>query len=218
MNTTVDQIFNYYAHTICLVGKMCAGKDYIGQQLVRHCGYTRLAFADALKQEVADRHGITVDYLNNNKSVYRAELQQHGKDMRKIDPFYWVNKVQEMREKLDGPVVITDCRHVNEAEWGLTKDANSRSIVLMVTVTEIVRRERATALYGEIPDSVWNDVSEKQQDLCPFNFVVPGELPTESIVNVIKKNVFGWVHSGRPILRISGMEGILNDSAAVKDH
>lgn len=217
MSITVDKIFDYYAHTICLVGKMCAGKDYIGAQLVENCGYTRLAFADALKQEVADRHGITLVELNKNKSKYRAELQQHGKDMRAKDLLYWVNKVEAIRETIPGPVVITDCRHVNEAEWGVSRDANSRTIVLMVSVNETVRKERAVSLYGNISEAVWNDVSEKQQDLCPFNFVIPGELPTESIVNVIKKNVFGWVHSGRPILRISGMEGIIHDIAPLKN-
>lgn len=48
-----------------LTGKKGAGKDTIAALLCKFFGFTRLAFADALYQEVATTFDVTVDFLGN---------------------------------------------------------------------------------------------------------------------------------------------------------
>ena len=111
---------------IGLVGQKHSGKDtfyklclelYLDKRL-EYCPY-RYAFADALKQEVADKHGITIEELNKNKEKYRIELQETGVKHRDIEKGHWIDKLADslLNFKMKGPslILITDVRFVNEA-------------------------------------------------------------------------------------------------------
>ena len=122
---------------IALLGKARSGKDTAAAWLVSHRAYTRLAFADPLKEMalgidplVSTAAGIHVrlsvlvrdvgwDYAKVNYPEVRRLLQAIGQTQREFEPDYWLNVA---RRKLNGaerwnlPVVVTDVRYQNEAE------------------------------------------------------------------------------------------------------
>lgn len=52
-------------HIIALTGYAGAGKDTVADILVTHCGFRKLAFADALRGEVANAYGISLELLSD---------------------------------------------------------------------------------------------------------------------------------------------------------
>lgn len=50
---------------IGLLGVKGAGKDTAAAVMVKHFGFRRVAFADALYRETAEAFGVTVEFLNN---------------------------------------------------------------------------------------------------------------------------------------------------------
>lgn len=51
-----------------LIGAKGSGKDTLALHLVKNFGFTRLAFADKLYQEVAEAFGVTVEFLQNRET------------------------------------------------------------------------------------------------------------------------------------------------------
>ena len=103
---------------IGVTGFKRSGKDTFAQVLVEEAGYTRLAFADALKEEVAGFLGIPTKELEHDKEKWREVLQRHGCAMREMDLEYWIVMIEE-KIYLDDVqyVVVSDVRFQNEANW-----------------------------------------------------------------------------------------------------
>jgi hypothetical protein len=119
---------------IGLTGRKRSGKDTFAARLVDAHGYTRLAFADALREaalaldpiiemhwfgevrlsEVVERDGW--EQAKAEPEVRRT-LQRFGVGIRKLDPDFWLRVVAERAEWISGPVVVTDVRFTNEADW-----------------------------------------------------------------------------------------------------
>ena len=122
---------------IGLSGKKRSGKDTVGSRLVEHHGFTRLAFADAMRTAalgvdpiightlaegdvyVARRLSevVTVsgwEAAKTNPEVRRT-LQRLGAAVRAIDPGFWVRLTMTAAAAVPGPVVITDVRMPDEA-------------------------------------------------------------------------------------------------------
>lgn len=122
---------------IGLAGRMGSGKDTVAAMLAPH-GYERFAFADALRDEVAEAlradgypmpdclsgaareawHMATVAevYAKPTTPRMRALLQQWGTEYRRgQDPDYWT---EIMRERLStvAAAAISDVRFADEAE------------------------------------------------------------------------------------------------------
>lgn len=89
--------------------------------LQRRSCVERVAFADALKAEVANATGHSVDYIEARKSQFRHLLQAWGVMRREISgDSYWINKVDGSvaQHQSEGSVpVICDVRFQNEADW-----------------------------------------------------------------------------------------------------
>lgn len=124
---------------IGLSGKMGSGKDTVADILVSEYGYTRIAFADALKREVEQsiRHQAFPDGLPLNlwevmleakpEDVYakptpegiRILLQFWGSDYRRgDDPLFWIRKVgEQIHTHPERMYVISDVRFKNEADY-----------------------------------------------------------------------------------------------------
>ena len=124
---------------IAFIGKARSGKDTAASFLVRERSYTRVAFADPLK-EMALRIDPLVrtqsaweppvrlaklvgdvgwEYAKDNYPEVRRLLQSIGQAQRDFDPDYWVNVVRRKlnaAESWNLPVVVTDVRYRNEAE------------------------------------------------------------------------------------------------------
>lgn len=125
-------------HLIGLLGRKRSGKDTFAERLVSHHGYTRFAFADALRAaaEALDPYvgwtdlGFRVRLSDALREVggweglkyseYDAEsrriLQRMGVGVRDLDPDFWLRVVVDQVRKHDGPAVITDVRFPNEFE------------------------------------------------------------------------------------------------------
>lgn len=127
-----------YRH-VALMGRAGAGKDAAAARLVRHYQFTRVAFADPLRDAALDldpiigseptgygplplrlsdavrRHGW--DRAKRAPEVRRT-LQRLGESIRAHDPDHWIRlalaKV-DVADRWGLPVVITDVRHPNEA-------------------------------------------------------------------------------------------------------
>lgn len=187
------------ANTVFLLGEMTAGKDFFGSLLIER-GYTRIAFADALKEEVAAKHGVTVDELNADKAKYRPELQSHGAMRRKENINYWVDRFNDKRlRNPSGLAVCTDCRHLNEASYAV-RDVENSLIIRIWTPWE-VRQERIKTLYGSVPDDLHKHPSEVEVAQCPFNIRVLGNLSKEDTLTDIFSQYAYWVRSGKPIYK-----------------
>lgn len=109
-------------HLILLLsGKAGSGKDMAGKIIVDTLpNWTRVAFADYLKDEVASLYGVprdTLDCQEGKKKINqyhitnRELLINHATRMRAQQATYWVDQVIS---KINGNTVITDFRYPNE--------------------------------------------------------------------------------------------------------
>jgi hypothetical protein len=86
----------------------------------------RVAFADPLKQEVAEQYGVPIDAPKEEK-LWRNEAGElvsardlyiaWGAYRRSQDPNYWCKKGAELVMKAPGTAVVTDWRFVNEGMY-----------------------------------------------------------------------------------------------------
>lgn len=167
--------------TIFITGYAGSGKDTLGMALVKYAGFTRLSFADALKEEVADHLGITVVELNARKAEFRQLLQEWGTRKRDGDEDYWVKEWYRRRVLIGGPVVCSDMRYPNEAFFGL----EIGGLLLRVVVSEEERIARLKERDGRFDPRWGNHPSELHIPNLPVHAVVPGDLPEECQVPVI---------------------------------
>ncbi|WP_326792035.1 hypothetical protein OHA79_09545 [Streptomyces sp. NBC_00841] len=126
---------------IALIGKARAGKDTVAAHLIAQHQYTRVAFADPLKEMALavdpivvtddDDLGVPGDRLSDVVNFWgwerakdslpevRRILQHLGGAVREQDENFWLdqalNKFWAAR-RWNLPVVVTDCRYKNEAE------------------------------------------------------------------------------------------------------
>ena len=94
---------------IALSGPRACGKSTIAGHLVAQHGYTRIAFADALRSVAK----IAGDEYENDR-IYLAQL---GGKLRELMPNFLLEIVKMKVESIDGPVVIEDVRFPSEEEF-----------------------------------------------------------------------------------------------------
>ena len=108
-----------------ITGQKQSGKDTVLKcirELLPHKAILQRNFADALKQEVALACGVTLDFINENKDLFRPILQWWGTEFRRnlFGEDYWIKKwlVEVHRASLKSPylLVCTDVRFLNEAQ------------------------------------------------------------------------------------------------------
>lgn len=173
---------------ILLTGPMGSGKDYLGRLLVEQAGFVRIAFADALKEEVCAHYGITLDELTARKAEFRPILQNWGVSKREADPYYWIMawyaRVQRA-DQVDGrSVVCTDCRFPNEALFGIQIGALNVRLV----VSEEVRRQRLLQRDGAFDPTWLNHESEQYISQLPVHLELPGDLPDDIILPTLAES------------------------------
>lgn len=95
-----------------LLGYGTSGKDAVGSILVRDHGFTRLAFADPLKDIARDLYG----WNGAKDDAGRRLLQSVGMEYReRMGADYWLRRVFEQYDP-SVPTVITDVRLPNEID------------------------------------------------------------------------------------------------------
>lgn len=133
---------------IGVCGLIGSGKDEVANALVEHRGFTRIAFGDALKEEIIKNLHRTMsayvnkvygllyaddkinDLLYKNKDEFsRCLLQEYGTEIRRgDDPNYWVRKFVDRAIKHD-KVVVPDVRFDTEYECILSAPVDKAYII-----------------------------------------------------------------------------------------
>lgn len=130
------------APIVGLIGKKRSGKDTFGLALIEAHGFTRVAFADPVRQAALDldpyvgrpalpgqlapqreiRLSDVIDSIGWEAAKdyvpeVRRILENFGTNsIRKLDPDFWVRMALEKIQATEGPVVVTDVRFPNEAD------------------------------------------------------------------------------------------------------
>jgi dephospho-CoA kinase len=150
-----------------IIGRMGAGKTTASNYLQSTYGFTRIAFADALKEKAVR---ITPDG-RIDKVRDRALLQFLGTEyFRGIDQEYWINAWRETVQQtlfnesrgVAPPGVVTDdCRFANEC--AIIHALGGKLIYL--TVTDAARHKRLAARDGKQVEGIKGHASEDVSDL-----------------------------------------------------
>ena len=130
------------APIVGLIGKKRSGKDTFAAGLIDVHGFTRVAFADPVRQAALDLDPYVgrpalPGHLAPQKDVRLSEvietigwekakdfvpevrriLENFGTNsIRKLDPDFWVRMAVEKIQATPGPVAVTDVRFPNEAD------------------------------------------------------------------------------------------------------
>ena len=123
---------------IAISGKMCSGKSFITNLLIKHFEkenkhFKKLSFAD-------DVYKIARE-LFNMKTKNRELLQSIGTKMREIDKDIWAKSTIERSKKLQN-VIIDDLRYPNELKY--LKKNNFILIRLNISKEEQMKRLKET--------------------------------------------------------------------------
>lgn len=114
---------------IGLVGYKQSGKDTVCDYLREYLGTVtrvhRLAFADALKDEVCKQLSCDRKFLENNKSEFRSYLQMYGSQQKeKRGENVWItivaksiNEINKNTNCIPHLFIIPDVRFPFEANW-----------------------------------------------------------------------------------------------------
>ena len=114
---------------VFLLGESNVGKDTVGAVFIKH-GYTRVSFADLVKEEYSKLHNIPLEQLHEPgemKEKHRPGLIEYAEAKRKINPYYWLEKAfepfvnKDLSFKPNLKLVITDCRRFAEIDWVYAK-------------------------------------------------------------------------------------------------
>ena len=113
---------------ICLIGAAGNGKTTLAEALVEQRGYTRLSFATPVKELSVDVYNLIAEYIGEptitkehfhaNKGDYRTLMQVVGTELGR-DMFresVWVDEAVKRIGEIQTPVVIDDCRFINELD------------------------------------------------------------------------------------------------------
>lgn len=183
---------------IGLTGYAQSGKDTVAKILVENYGYTRVAFADKIREflyetnpmydsfagepafvkEKVDRDGWEVAKQSPH---IRRLLQNSGVAARKIfGEDFWVNEVLKTIDPADN-IVITDVRFTNEAE----------AIKLISRFTGAESQVWRIKRIGV--DAVNAHVSESQMDDYPVDQIFTNNASIEDLEHMIKARMMALV-------------------------
>lgn len=108
---------------IGLSGRKRSGKDTVYaiiQEEAERLRPARVAFADALKEEVSALLNVPIAELEADKARFRGILQWWGTEWRRAqNPNYWIDQTRKKilaLKGISGLIVATDVRFPNEAE------------------------------------------------------------------------------------------------------
>lgn len=127
-----------------------AGKDTLGACFTEHFGFKRFAFADALKEMVAEKYGVDISVLHSQEGK-RGICAANGKTWREI----LISEAAAEREKDPGVfakmtaakasataearrIVITDWRYPNE--YSIIRETFPNAVI---TTVHIIRQDQS---------------------------------------------------------------------------
>jgi len=139
---------------LALSGPRACGKSTIAKHLVNNHGYTRLAFADALREIAKCAGNQFIDDRN-----YLARL---GTTLREMWPRFLLDVISQKIAQIEGPVVIEDIRFPTEFDF-------CKSIGAITIRFEIPREEQLKRLLSR--DGIIGDDAEHLLDYMDENLL-----------------------------------------------
>jgi hypothetical protein len=149
---------------VLIAGWAHAGKDSVAKILVETYDFQKYAFADPIKQKVAEDEDIPLEWCYDQKKkaealpsnphkTLREELIRVGEEARELDKEIWANviaeKIVKAVKKGKTKFVISDWRMIEEL-WALQKKIPEATIVP-------IRVVRPSQLVSPVPD--WTEYS-----------------------------------------------------------
>ena len=149
---------------LLIAGWAHAGKDSVAKILVETYDFQKYAFADPIKQKVAEDEDIPLEWCydqkrkaealpSNPNRTLREELIRVGEEARELDKEIWANviaeKICKAVKKGKTKFVISDWRMIEEL-WALQKKVPEAVIVP-------IRVIRPSQLVSPVPD--WTEYS-----------------------------------------------------------
>jgi phosphomevalonate kinase len=169
---------------IIISGKQFSGKDTVAdtiQEVLQDFG--KIPLAHEIKVEFGQKKNLSVNEINRNKPLYRADLLKLGNKRRNEDPDYWIKKVLEE----EGNLIVSDVRLKHELETFKKLGA----VTIRVNSTREERAKRGRLV-------VENDSTETELDnIKNWDYVVENNENIESlkkkaknIAKLIEKSLF----------------------------
>ncbi len=159
---------------IVLSGKQFSGKDTVAKILLEKLsGFRRIGLGDAIKIEYSNQTGLTLEEIENNKSVYRPDLIALGDKGRAMDPDFWLKFVVQQ----EGNIIVPDVRMPRE--YDVFKQNNAYRI-------RVESSEKARAQRGQLVKS--DDTTEVALDgVSDWSYVIQNESTYEALVDACEE-------------------------------
>lgn len=132
------------AQIIAISGKQYSGKDLLARLIMERLPeFRKVPIAQAIKQEYARRHQLTLEEIEANKAHYRPDLIALGDWGRAQDPDYWLKQVLAQ----PGKKIISDLRM--KREYDLLKEYGA--YLIRLNADRDVRAKRGTIVSEHDP-------------------------------------------------------------------
>lgn len=155
---------------IGLTGYAQSGKDTVAQELVERYGFTRVAFADKIREFLYDVNpmvacsptGYLVDLVNlvgwdkaKKEAQVRSLLQNLGVAARKnFGENFWILEAFKDIKSAD-QIVVTDVRFINEAKWIKSYENSHIWKVKRPDITAVNDHVSESEMDGYKPDQIF---------------------------------------------------------------
>ena len=153
------------SHIIALSGPRACGKSTIADHLVNNHGYTRIAFADALR-DIAAVAGS--DFINDR--LYLARL---GEKLRVQVPDFLLQVVNNRLQSIEGHVVIEDIRFPAEVDFCQSIGATTIRFEIPIEI----QRERLANRDGKVGSEAESLIACMDEhaldDVMDWDYVIP---------------------------------------------
>ena len=150
---------NQQKKLIVFSGKQFSGKDTVAKILLeRLTSFKRIGIGDAIKMMYSKKTGLSLEEIEQNKSVYRQDLINLGDWGRAQDPDYWLNSIVAY----EGNTIVTDIRVKHELDLFRSHGA----FAIRVEASEEARSKRGVLASKD-------DVTETQLDsITDWDYVI----------------------------------------------
>jgi hypothetical protein len=178
-------------------GKISSGKTTLARAICEaDHRFRRVPLAYPLKKDIADLCGVTVDFIEEHKAMFRPILQYYGTDiMRELyGPDYWVSRLVEYaRVHRLTHIVVDDVRFPNELE-GLRDAAERGFMSVRLDIGYAEQAHRYQTLYGgDLTREMLTHPSETSLDDCLdfdqtiFTNITPKEVMAELVLHALER-------------------------------
>jgi len=159
---------------IIISGKQFSGKDTVANTLKNVLeNFTLIPLAEAIKIEFGEKKNLTLNEIERNKPLYRAEIIELGNQKRTKDADYWIKKVLST----PGDIIVSDVRLRHELEIFKKLDA----VTIRVEAKRDERAKRGKLVKEDDPTEIDLD------DATGWDYVIQNNGTLEALEKKVLK-------------------------------